>query len=298
MPQSKKQNADRPQVGSEQAVTPTPKRRGRPPKPPMPYDGPCFGLTKAQIIDVPLDEIDLDDTTFELRVTLKPELLMDSIRTHGVQMPVVLRDHPAKKDRFQIVCGFRRTTAAKLAGLGSVPAVVRALTDEEAHILAYSENENRKTLSDLDRANGVAKLRQAGKRQEEVARLYRLSERQVRRLEELLAYPEVIKKAIDDAESGVTTTHATVLMQAMRRYGAKFEVGTWVGQIRRKARSVEQLRSDIREQMEGGQRRRRALVRRLGDRVSFNVATIKSATEAGRRDAVERLRELIKEINA
>ena len=293
-----KKNAVPPRTSSEQTAVPAPKRRGRPPKPPMPYDGPSFGLTKAEILDVPLEQIDLADTTFELRVTLKPELLVDSIKTHGVQTPVVLREHPAKKGLHQIVCGFRRTTAAKMAGLTSVPAVVRKLTDEEAHILAYTENENRKTLSDLDRANGVAKLRQAGKTQEQVAQLFRLSDRQVRRLEELLAYPDVIKRAVDDAESGLTTTHATVLMQAARKYGAKFEVGTWVGQIRRKARSVEQLRSDIRQQMEGGQRWRRALIRRVGDRVMFNVATIKGASEAGRRDAVERLRELIKEMSA
>ncbi|MBN1774739.1 MAG: ParB/RepB/Spo0J family partition protein [Deltaproteobacteria bacterium] len=275
-----------------------PRRLGRPPKPPIPYPGSSFGLGKGQVVEIPLEEIDLDDTTFELRVTLKPELLVDSVRNHGIQMPVVLRKHPRRKEKYQIVCGFRRTTAAKMAGLKSVPAMVRDLSDEEAHVLAFAENEYRRTLNDLDRANGIAKLRQNGKREDEVAKLYRLSDRQVRRLQELLEYPGVIKRALDDGDSGLTTTHATILMQASRKYGSRFDVGSWVGQLRRKARSVEQLRADIREQMEGGQRRRRMLVRRTGDRVTFNLATIKAATDAGRRDAVERLRELIKEINA
>ncbi len=296
MPKSKK-NAVSPKAPSEEAAGTAPKRRGRPRKPLMPYDGPSFGLSKAEILDVPLEQIDLADTTFELRVTLKPELLVDSVVKHGIQTPVVLREHPAKKGVRQIVCGFRRTTAAKMAGLTSVPAVVRKLTDEEAHILAYTENENRKTLSDLDRANGVAKLRQAGKTQEQVAQLYRLTDRQVRRLEELLAYPDVIKRAVDDADSGVTTTHATVLMQATRKYGTKFDIPRWVGQLRRSPRSVEQLRADVREQMEGGRRRKRALVRRVGDKIFLNVATIRQASEALRRDSIAKLRELIRELS-
>lgn len=272
--------------------TDTPKRRGRPPKPPMPYDGPTFGLEKSQVTELALDEIDIEDTTFQCRVALRPELLVDSIRHHGIQMPLVIRKHPKKKGRFQVVCGFRRATAAKLAGLAKVPVVVRDLTDEQAHILSYAENEYRKTLTDMDRANGIAKLRQQGKSQEQVARLYRLSDRQVRRLQELLDYPDVVKRAIDDEQSGVTTTHAMLIMQASRKHGSKFDVGSWVAKVRRNKLAVEDIKRMIRKELGGG-RRPRFSFRRRGDRIALNLAAFRVAPEATRAKVIEQLESVV-----
>ena len=154
---------------SAEIRTDSPKRKGRPPKPPMPYDGPMFGLSDTEVTDVPLAHLDVEDTTFQCRVTLKPELLVDSVKNHGIQVPLVVRKHPRKKDKFQIVCGFRRATAAQQIGYVRVPCVIRDLKDEEAHILSYAENECRKTLGDLDRANGIAKLRATKKTTAQVA---------------------------------------------------------------------------------------------------------------------------------
>jgi ParB/RepB/Spo0J family partition protein len=280
---------------SAEIRTDAPRRRGRPPKPPMPYDGPMFGLGDTEVTEVPLANLDLEDTTFQCRVTLKPELLVDSIKHHGIQVPLIVRKHPRKKDKLQIVCGFRRATAAKLVGLVGVPVLVRDLDDEAAHILSYAENENRKTLSDLDRAHAIVKLQAAGKDTAKVAQLYRLSERQVQRLRELVDYPVELRKAIADAETtGVTTTHAMILMGAQRKYRARFDLKEWLVGVKKKRMSVEDLRRELRQEF--GRRGPRKAWRRAGDLFSINLKQMKDAPELERGRAISELQKVLKEL--
>ncbi|MBI5488792.1 MAG: ParB/RepB/Spo0J family partition protein [Deltaproteobacteria bacterium] len=282
---------------SAQTATPAaPKKKGRPPKPPQPYPGSTFSLAKAQVTEVAPDDLDIEDTTFQCRVVLKPEALFDSVRTHGIQMPLVVRKHPRKKDRYQLVCGFRRASAAKAVGLAKVPVVVRDLTDEEAHILSYTENENRRTLNDLDRAHAIVKLQSAGKDTAKIAQLYRLGERQVQRLRELVDYPAELRKAIAEVETtGVTTTHAMLLMAAARKYRARFDLKEWLVGVRKMKMSVEDLRRELRTEF-GGRRGPRRAWRRTGDIFSFDLKKLKDAPDAERGRVISELQKLLKEL--
>jgi ParB family chromosome partitioning protein len=271
----------------------TPKRRGRPPKPTQPYPGPTFGIDEGKVEQVALDDLRLDDTTYQFRVALNAEALVDSVKTHGIQIPLIARRLP-KTGKLQLVCGFRRANAARLAGLERVPVVVRELSDEQAHILSYAENEFRRTMNDLDRAHAIAKLRETGKTVEQVAELYRLSDRQVRRLQELQDYPDVVRRAVADEESGVTTTHALLLMQAERRYRA-FDVAAWIRRVRKERLSVDDLRQAIRQEVGSG-RRKTAPFRKRGDRVVFSIKALQEAPARTREAAVRQLREILKEL--
>jgi ParB/RepB/Spo0J family partition protein len=219
-------------------------------------------------------------------------LLVDSVKNHGIQVPLVVRKHPRKKDKFQIVCGFRRATAAHQVGYERVPVVIRDLKDEEAHILSYAENENRKTLSDLDRANGIAKLRATKKTTAQVAGLYRLSERQVQRLEGLLEYPDELKKALDNDESGVTTTHALVLMQATKKPGARLDLKEWISRIRKERMTVEALRSAMRESFAERRRSRRPW-RWSGTKFTMSLRTVEKWSDAEREQAITEVKKLL-----
>lgn len=75
--------------------------------------------------------------------------LAASITAHGVIEPVVVRP---VGDRYQIVAGERRTRAARLAGLASIPAIIRDLTDEQAAYLTAVENLQREDLDIEDEA--------------------------------------------------------------------------------------------------------------------------------------------------
>ena len=84
------------------------------------------------------------------------EDLTRSVRAHGVVQPVVVR--PAGEDRYELVAGERRWRAAQAAGLETVPAVVREVSDEVALTIAIIENIQREDLTPLEEARGVARL--------------------------------------------------------------------------------------------------------------------------------------------
>jgi ParB family transcriptional regulator, chromosome partitioning protein len=86
--------------------------------------------------------------------------LADSIRASGVVQPILLRRAEAAEGRFQLIAGERRWRAARLAGLESVPAVVREMGDREALELALTENLLRDELNPLEVAGAYQSLQQ------------------------------------------------------------------------------------------------------------------------------------------
>ena len=82
--------------------------------------------------------------------------LAESIRTHGLMQPVVVR--PVGAGAWEIVAGERRTRAARLAGLTEVAVIVRDVPDEQALALALIENIQREDLNPLEEAQAVRRL--------------------------------------------------------------------------------------------------------------------------------------------
>lgn len=82
--------------------------------------------------------------------------LAESIRSRGILQPVVVR--PLLGGEFELVAGERRLRAAKLAGLASIPAVVRQAEDWERLDLALAENMARVDLNPIEEARACAML--------------------------------------------------------------------------------------------------------------------------------------------
>lgn len=95
--------------------------------------------------------------------------LADSIRKHGVIQALLLRPSAEKKGAFEIVAGERRWRAAKEAGVGDVPAIVRGLSDEEVLEIQIVENLQRRDLSPLEEAEGYNVLLKARYTYEQIA---------------------------------------------------------------------------------------------------------------------------------
>jgi ParB family chromosome partitioning protein len=94
--------------------------------------------------------------------------LADSIREQGVVQPLVVRD---RGDHLELIAGERRWRASQLAGLATVPVIVRSATDAEALELALIENLQRENLNPLEEALGYRQLiEQFDLRQEDAAR--------------------------------------------------------------------------------------------------------------------------------
>lgn len=86
--------------------------------------------------------------------------LAESVRRNGVMQPILVR--PLGEDRYEIVAGYCRWTAAVAAGLELMPCMVRTLTDTEALELQLIENVQRADLHPMEEAEGYAALIQRG----------------------------------------------------------------------------------------------------------------------------------------
>lgn len=82
--------------------------------------------------------------------------LAESIRSQGVMQPILVR--PLTEGRYEIVAGERRWRAARMAGLASVPALVREVPDGHALAIGLIENIQREDLNPLEQATGMKRL--------------------------------------------------------------------------------------------------------------------------------------------
>ena len=84
------------------------------------------------------------------------EGLAESIKQRGIVQPILVREIADKK--FEIVAGERRWRAAQIAGLQTVPALVRKIADEHALGIGLIENIQREDLNAIEEAAGIKRL--------------------------------------------------------------------------------------------------------------------------------------------
>lgn len=134
--------------------------------------------------------------------------LSESIRIHGIIQPLVLNK---VGDRFVIVAGERRYRASKLAGLDSVPAVVKTMSEEQAREISLIENLQRENLNPIEEGEALKQLMELNKMtQEEVAKRVSKSRSNVANTMRLLALPESVKGLIRDGR--LSAGHARALL--------------------------------------------------------------------------------------
>jgi ParB family chromosome partitioning protein len=122
--------------------------------------------------------------------------LAESIRTRGVLQPVVVRGLPG--GRYELVAGERRMRAARLAGLASIPAMVRDADDWERLDLALAENMARQDLNAVEEARACAMLvDDLGLTREEVGKRVGRSRSAISNLIRLLDLPEEALELIE-----------------------------------------------------------------------------------------------------
>jgi ParB/RepB/Spo0J family partition protein len=111
-------------------------------------------LPLAQLVESPFNPRTHVDTDEDAE-------LAASIKAQGVIVPLTVRQapgSPAAPRKFEVLAGGRRMRAAKLAGVDTVPAVIRRLTDEQAIEIAIIDNLQRKDIHPLDEAAGYRRL--------------------------------------------------------------------------------------------------------------------------------------------
>lgn len=110
------------------------------------------------LIEVPLDE--LSPGHYQPRREMDVDALdalAQSLRAQGVVQPLVVRRR-SDADGYEIIAGERRWRAARMAGLPTVPVVVRSLADESAMAIALIENIQREDLNPLEVSAALKRL--------------------------------------------------------------------------------------------------------------------------------------------
>ncbi len=138
------------------------------------------------------------------------EELAHSIREHGVLQPLIVT-FDSQANQYTMVAGERRWRAAKLAGLDSVPVLVRQVTEQQRLELALIENVQRADLMPLETAEAFLNLSEEfGLTHEEIAYQVGKSRTAVTNTIRLLNLPEPVRQAL--AEQKISEGHARALL--------------------------------------------------------------------------------------
>jgi ParB family chromosome partitioning protein len=165
--------------------------------------------------------------------------LADSIRTHGILQPIVVR---ATARGYEIISGERRWRAARLAGLLTVPVVVRdQVPDAQMLELALIENVQRQELDAIERAHGYRQMMTELRiTQEEVAAKVGLKRATVSNHLRLLELPPKIQEAL--GRGLLTMGHA----RAMLGHPNPTALNALVERVVREGLSVRQVETLVR----------------------------------------------------
>ncbi len=122
--------------------------------------------------------------------------LAASVKTHGILQPLLVR---TSDDGYELVAGERRLRAAKMAGLATVPVVIRAIRDAELLEFSIIENIQREDLNPMEEAEAYGRLlSEFGLTQEKVAERVGKSRSAVANFLRLNQLPEEIKAGLRD----------------------------------------------------------------------------------------------------
>ena len=165
-------------------------------------------VSKNDVVEIPLDEI--RSNPYQPRTYFEPEALQElanSIKIHGVVEPVIVK----KSIRgYELVAGERRCKASRIAGMETIPAIIKDFSDQEMMDIAILENIQREDLSAIELAEGFDKYIEAtGMTQEEVAVKFGKSRSYITNLLGLLKLPKTVRDQINTKE--ISPSHARVL---------------------------------------------------------------------------------------
>ena len=205
--------------------------------------------------------------------------LADSIRTHGVVQPIVVRETPAGD--YELIAGERRWRAAQMAGLDVIPSVVRRVADEIALVVGLIENIQRENLNPVEEANGLRRLLdEFGLTHQQVADSIGRSRAAVSNLLRLLNLDPAVRVHLENGR--LEAGHARAILSLPREQ--QLTVADTVIQQRLSVRQTEQL---VRRYLSGKRKEKRktapkdADLRQLEEELSQQLAATVSLEQRG-----------------
>lgn len=239
---------------------------------------------ESELRELPVDL--LDRGRYQPRVDMREETLTElaeSIRAQGVVQPIVVRPTgrgTGGETRYEIVAGERRWRAAQLAGLDSIPALIRDVADDAAVAIALIENIQREDLNPVEEAKSLKRLvTDFQMTHAEAADAVGRSRAAVSNLLRLLELPESVRALLESRELDMGHARALLGIESKELLS---EVGHRIVREGWSVRETERAVRRIAEGKDGKRKSRRpagpkdpniaALERRLGDTLGAAVA--------------------------
>ena len=163
--------------------------------------------------------------------------LVLSIKKHGIMQPLVMTERP--ESGYELIAGERRLRAAGLAGLTTVPALIRTATQQEKLELALIENIQRHDLNPIEEAYAYARLlEEFNLTQEQAAEQLGKSRSTLANTIRLLDLPTVVQKALTKGDFSAGKARALLSLKTEKEQVDMFE--SMMG-IKMSVREVENL---------------------------------------------------------
>ncbi len=187
---------------------------------------------EEHFVSVPLSRVDLAGRQFQIRVEPRPGELHRSLERDGQLVPVLLQE---RDPLHRIIDGHRRCHELARLGVGTVRALLRRCSDEEALRLAFVANSARKTLAPADRWNAIRKLRALDLTHARIAAALSLHPDSVRRLAALFPATKDVGEGID--QGWLRPSH----LRALRDLLAREDWPRWLRVIREERLAAAEL---------------------------------------------------------
>lgn len=147
------------------------------------------------------------------------EELANSIRSQGIMQPIVVRR--VAEDRYEIIAGERRWRASQLAGLESVPALIRDVADETAAAMALIENLQREDLNPMEEALAMQRLQlEFELTHAEIAKLVGKSRTTITNLLRLTGLREDVQTLLENGDIEMGHARALLGLESEQQSGA------------------------------------------------------------------------------
>lgn len=166
----------------------------------------------AQVREIPLGQVVANPyqprTLFD---PLKMEELVSSVREHGILQPVLVKR--VGHERYQLVAGERRFRAAQAAGLTTLPALIREISEHQQLEIAVVENLQREDIGVMEAARAYRRLiDEFGMTQETVSQRVGKSRSAIANTLRLLQLPEEVQESIERGE--ISEGHGRAILMA------------------------------------------------------------------------------------
>jgi len=179
------------------------------PAPPAAEPSGTTAIEGQAVRDLPIGEI--DPNPYQTRTNFDEQALNElaaSILVNGIVQPIVVRP---QNGRYQLVAGERRWRACQKLGRGSIPALIKPVSNEQAMEITIVENLQREGLNPMEEARAFDRLgREFNLTQEQMSQRTGRERASIANLIRLLRLPEPVQHSIEQGE--MTAGHAKALL--------------------------------------------------------------------------------------